>query len=301
MRRPYARDLRLLDDSAVGMTATGEEEEMQERATEQTWKDIERTGWNRNAPGYDARGGQLTHRAVGPMLDAVAARPGMRLLDVCCGPGYAAGAAAERGLEAVGVDIAPAMISEARRRFPSVEFHEGDAENLGFPDASFDAVICAFGLLHLPDAEAAVAEAFRVLKSGGRYAFTVWCQPEQARLLGLAFKALTIHADMTVPLPPAPPMFKFSDPEAANRALSKAGFRDMAIDEVPITFHGRSPQDVFDWLDKGTVRTMALFRLQTPESRERIRAAILEGAEEYSSNGKIEIPCPALLCSARRP
>ena len=69
----------------------------------------------------------------------------MRLLDVCCGPGYGAGQAAERGLDAVGIDLSLAMISEPRQRFPSAEFRVGDAEQLQFDDGSFDAVVCPFG------------------------------------------------------------------------------------------------------------------------------------------------------------
>jgi ubiquinone/menaquinone biosynthesis C-methylase UbiE len=175
---------------------------MQNHANLQSWKGIERAGWARNASGYDSRAGQMTLKAVGPMLDALQVQAGMRLLDVCCGPGYGAGTAAVRGLEAVGIDIAPAMIDEARRRFPAASFLEGDAESLDFPDASFDAVICAFGLLHLPDSQKAIAEAFRVLRIGGSYAFTVWRRPEKAHLLRLALEAITAHADMTVPLPP---------------------------------------------------------------------------------------------------
>jgi ubiquinone/menaquinone biosynthesis C-methylase UbiE len=267
----------------------------------QSWKEVERAGWNQNASAYDARAGQMTATAVRSMLDAVGAQEGSRLLDVCCGPGYGAGAAAARGSDAIGIDIAGEMIEEAQRRFPAADFRVGDAEALDFPDASFDAVICAFGLLHLPESEKAIAEAFRVLKPEGRYAVTVWCQPEQARLLGLALQAISAHADMGVPLPPAPPMFKYSDPSTAESALEAAGFGDVAVGEVPITFHGRSPEDVFDWLERSTVRTMALFRLQEPAVQQRIKEAILKGAEEYASNGRIEIPCPALLYSARKP
>jgi len=274
---------------------------MMQRETSQSWKDVERDGWNRNASRYDARAGQMTTDAVEPMLNAVEARPGMHLLDVCCGPGYGAGAAAARKLRAVGIDIAPAMIEEARQRFPDAEFHEGDAEHLDSPDASFDAVICAFGLLHLPDSRRAIAEAFRILRSGGKYAFTVWCRPEQAHLLALALEAIMSHADMDVPLPPAPAMFEFSDPDTATAALTTAGFREIAFEQVPIEFEGRSPEDVFDWLDKSTVRTMAIFRLQTPEVQDRIRVAILDRAKEYKSKGTVRIPCPALLYRACKP
>jgi ubiquinone/menaquinone biosynthesis C-methylase UbiE len=273
---------------------------MENDTNSRSWKDVERAGWTQNAQGYDARAGQMTTVVIDPMLAALEVRPGGRLLDVCCGPGYVAGAAAARGLQAVGVDITPAMVEEARRRFPAAEFREADAEELGFPDASFDAVTCAFGLLHVPDARRAIAEAFRVLVPGGRYAFAVWCQPEKARLLDLALRAITEHADMDVPLPKAPPMFEFSDHDVARSALEHAGFEGVSAEEVPIVFEGSSPEDVFDWFDKSTVRTMAVFRLQVSAVQERIRAEILAGAQRYARDGAVRIPCPAVLYQGRR-
>jgi ubiquinone/menaquinone biosynthesis C-methylase UbiE len=274
---------------------------MPQQTSGRSWKDFEREGWQRNAPSYDDRAGRMTSSAIPPLLEAVEARPGMSLLDICCGPGYAAGAAAARGLAAVGVDLAPAMVVEAQRRCPAAAFDEGDAEALKFADGSFDAAVCAFGLLHLPSAEQALGEACRVLRPGGRYAFTVWCQPEQARLLGLALKAITAHADMNVPLPPAPSMFHYSDAAVGRAALERAGFRDVAVRTLPIDFEGRSPADVFDWFDKSAVRTMALYRLQSPQTQSRIKEEILAGAEAFRQGEGVTIPCPALLYSAQKP
>ena len=152
-----------------------------------------------------------------------------------------------------------------------------------------------------PTRKRTIAEAFRVLKPGGRYAFTVWRDPEHAHLLALALKAVTAHADITVPLPPAPPMFQYSDPAAARAAVEKAGFVDVSLQVLPIEFTGQTPEDVFDWFDKSTVRTMALYRLQTPSVQRRIRKAILEGTRDYSSNGEIKIPCPAMLYQMQKP
>jgi ubiquinone/menaquinone biosynthesis C-methylase UbiE len=266
-----------------------------------TFKEMERDGWHEKAAYYDSRAGRMTREAVGRLLKRVHAAPGKRFLDICCGPGYVAGEAASRGLAAVGVDIAPAMLDEARRRFPDVEFREGDAEALAFPDASFDAVVCAFGLLHLAEPDKALSEAFRVLRLGGRYAFTVWSSPEKGEFLRLALNAVTTHANMNVPLPAAPPIFQYSDPAASQAALERAGFCDVDAEELPIRFQGRSPEDVFDWLDKSAVRTMALFRLQTAEVQQRIKAAVLDGAQAYATADGIEIPSPAMLYAARKP
>jgi ubiquinone/menaquinone biosynthesis C-methylase UbiE len=274
---------------------------MQQASDIPSLKEMERDGWQQKAAVYDAFAGQMTRVAARPLLEAVAARPGMRILDVCCGPGYGAGEAVSRGLTAIGIDIAPAMVEEARRRFPAALFKEGDAEALEFADASFDAAICAFGILHLPEPEKAISEVFRILRPSGRYAFTVWCGPEKADLISLALKAMTAHARMDVPLPPAPSMFAFSNPATSTAALERAGFQEVSSEQLPIRYVGRTAEDVFDWLEKSTVRTMALFRLQTAEVQERIREEIVGAARAYSIDDQVQIPCPAVLYAARKP
>jgi ubiquinone/menaquinone biosynthesis C-methylase UbiE len=146
-----------------------------------SFKELERQGWGAKAGNYDALGGQITVGALGPLLDAAGVRTGMRVLDVAAGPGYVATGADARGAHAVGIDFAADMVSEARRRYPNIEFHEGDAENLAFDTSSFDAVVCA------------IAEAYRVLRPDGRFAFTVWSGPDRHDFFAIALKALQEH------------------------------------------------------------------------------------------------------------
>jgi ubiquinone/menaquinone biosynthesis C-methylase UbiE len=267
----------------------------------QSFKQFESEGWHRQAPNYDDRAGRMTTEAVAPLLDAAGARPGMRLLDVCCGPGYLTAEAAARGLSAIGVDIAPAMVDLARRRVPGAEFRLGDAEALDFGDGSFDAVVCAFGLLHLADPERAIAEAFRVLRPGGGYAFAVWDGPERAVFLGLGMRAVMAHADMSVPLPPGPPIFQMADRAFTSAALERVGFRGVAVREVPIAFRGARPAGAWDWFEKSTVRTVGVVGQQTPEVQARIKAAVIEAARGYAGPGGVSISSPALLFAAKRP
>jgi ubiquinone/menaquinone biosynthesis C-methylase UbiE len=266
-----------------------------------SFKQFEREGWHRQAPNYDDRAGRMTMAAVAPLLEAVGARPGLRMLDVCCGPGYLTAEAAAKGGAAVGIDIAPAMVDLARGHVPGAEFRVGDAEALDFGDGSFDAVVCAFGLLHLAEPEKAIAEAFRVLRPGGAYAFTVWDGPERAAFLGLGMQSVLAHADMTVPLPPGPPIFQLADRASTSAVLERTGFREVAVREIPIAFHGARPEDVWDWFEKSTVRTMGVVDQQTPEVQARIRAAVIEAARRHAGPEGVAIPSPALLFAARRP
>ena len=81
------------------------------------------------------------------------------------------------------------MLAYARAHAPGIEFVHGDATALPFDDESFDAVVAAFVLLHLGTPEHAVAEAARVLRPGGRAAFSVWDVPARGRWIGVFFEA----------------------------------------------------------------------------------------------------------------
>ena len=186
--------------------------------------DFEHAGWERAAQYYGDAFGMLTSQTAPALLDAVSAARGARLLDVATGPGFIAQAAADRGAEVVGLDFASAMVAEARLRHPTVTFREGDAEALPFADATFDAAVMNFGLLHLARPDAAIAEARRVLRAGGRYAFTVWASPERAVAFGLALRAIEEFGNARVPLPEGPPFFRFSDERATRTTLASAGF-----------------------------------------------------------------------------
>src|SRR4051812_42061784 len=129
--------------------------------TEPTFREFEHAGWERAAAHYGDVFGPLTMQAVPALLDAADAVGGTRLLDVACGPGFVAAAAAARGAIVCAVDFSPAMVEAARRRYPALDVREGDAESLAFDEASFDAVVMNFGMLHLAHPDGAIAEARR--------------------------------------------------------------------------------------------------------------------------------------------
>jgi SAM-dependent methyltransferase len=259
--------------------------------------EFEKAGWEHAADHYGDAFGALTSQTIPRLLMAAGVRRNARVLDVASGPGYVAAAAAEQGASVVGVDFSPEMVARAARTFPGIEFAEGDAEALAFPDASFDAVTINFGVLHLERPDAAIAEARRVLKPGGRCAFTVWATPDISVGFGIVLKAIETHGRMDVPLPAGPPFFRFADAAESTRSMQAAGLAEPRVETVALVWKLTAGGALFEAFLHGAVRTAALLRAQTPEAIEKIRQAITEGAERYRKGDTIALPMAAVLSS----
>src|SRR5262247_1045481 len=134
------------------------------------------------------------HVVAERLVDAADLHAGWRVLDVATGSGNAAIAAARLGSQVVGVDYVPALLERGRKRATAegldVELLEGDAEELPFPDASFDAVISVFGSMFAPDHEQAAAELARVCRPGGTIALASWTPNG---FIGQLFRTVSKH------------------------------------------------------------------------------------------------------------
>ena len=198
------------------------------------FKAMERSGWSERTAIYNDYTGTLCRQAIAPLLQEGEVAGSHAVLDVCCGTGAAAAEAARLGASVTAVDFSDDMVEVARARCPGVAVCAGDAEALAFEDASFDRVVCNFGILHVSDPDRAIAEAARVLKSGGRYAFTAWRGPEVSPFFRIVMDAVSESGTLDVDLPPAPPMFRFSDEAECARTLRAAGFTDIRCADVPV-------------------------------------------------------------------
>ncbi|HJU65577.1 MAG TPA: class I SAM-dependent methyltransferase [Gemmatimonadaceae bacterium] len=266
----------------------------------QAFHDFEHQGWVELAQSYEGAFVPLTDQATAPLLEAVGAARGVRVLDIACGPGAATAAAAARGADATGVDFSATMVEIARHAHPGVRFQEGDAESLPFADGAFDAAIMSFGLLHLARPEQAVAEAHRVLRAGGRFAFTVWAPPDEAVLFGMVLRAVERLGRPGVALPAGPPFFRFSDPEESRAVLAAAGFVAPVVMKLPLVWRLDAAEAAFEAVARATVRTGALIRAQPPEVARAIRDAVVAELLRYRDGDGIALPMPALLFSAWR-
>jgi ubiquinone/menaquinone biosynthesis C-methylase UbiE len=167
-------------------------------------------------------------------LELIDAHPGMRVLDLACGPGTLSrrlAAMVSPGGEVVGVDLAPGMIVLARAlEITGARFELMDIEHLTFADASFDAAICGHGLQFIADLPAALREARRVLRPRGRFAASVPLAGRNEPVLALLDSAIDRW------LPPARRADDLSETvrnaEALRDATLEAGFATASVEVV---------------------------------------------------------------------
>jgi ubiquinone/menaquinone biosynthesis C-methylase UbiE len=192
-------------------------------------------------------------------------------------------------------------VASASAAFPRVEFRQGSADALAFDDGSFDAVVINFGLFHFERPGRALAEAMRVLRPGGKVAFTAWAKPERALIFGIVLGAISGHGRTDVGLPQGPAFFQYSDPEGAQSVLAQAGFRNPTFEFVAQTWRMREPAELFERMRRSTVRTAALLAAQTPEALADIARAVEDGARRFQQDGEVQVPADAILATGTKP
>lgn len=268
-----------------------------------SFRDFEYAGWSKGAvcTDYDKHFGAITIQSVPALLDSARVVKGTRVLDVCCGAGYAAGLAAERGADVVGVDFSQAQIELAAARYPNLVFRQGDATSLEFANEEFDCVVNGIGLPHFEDPDAAISESFRVLRRGGRFAFSVYAPPKQAVGFGLIYAAVQTHGTMDVGLPSGPNFFLFSDINESERKLTAVGFGDVEFKTVAQTWRLSSADELFAAVMNGSVRAAATLRGQKKDVLGKIKANVQSSLDEYRTQDGYELPMPTIVASAVRP
>jgi SAM-dependent methyltransferase len=211
-----------------------------------------------------------------------------------------AAAAHDRGADSIGVDFSAAQVRLAEQTYPHIRFVEGDAEALPFEDGEFDAVLNAFGMPHAANPDKVAAEAHRVLKPAGRFAYASWCEPEKCIAFSMAYDAIRAHGSLDVGLPPGPDFFGCGRPNYAAEMLRRAGFLDVSIKEVPLVWRVSSPDAIIDFICDGTVRTAAVLGRQSPQNLEKIRQDLRERVLQFERNGIYAVPAPASVVAARK-
>ena len=206
-------------------------------------KAAQREGWSFFAPLE-----MITTPAAAKLVRFAGVGTGQKVLDVGCGTGVVAVTAARLGAVVTGLDLTPALLEKAGQNAElagvSIEFHEGDVEALPFKDGGFDLVLSQFGHIFAPRPSLAVSEMLRVLRQGGRIAFSTW-PPEL--FSGKLFAMMAAY----LPPPPAgaapPPLW--GNPDIVRERLGDA-VTDLAFDRDAIYTPGMSPEHLINLFER---------------------------------------------------
>jgi SAM-dependent methyltransferase len=228
------------------------------------------------------------------LVDAADLHAGWRVLDVATGSGNAAIAAARLGSAAVGVDYVPSLLERGRQRAAaeglSVEFLEGDAEALPFPDASFDAVTSVFGSMFAPDHEQAASELLRVSRPGGTIALASWT-PDG--FLGDFFRTMSAH----VPPPAGVRSPMLWGGEGYLRGLFGDSIASLEAEERTFTFRFRSAEEFVSFFRTWYGPTLKAFASLEPAAQEALERDLVDLASRHDrlgSGNAIAIPATYL-------
>jgi SAM-dependent methyltransferase len=216
------------------------------------------------------------------LCEAADLQAGWHVLDVATGSGNAAIAAARRGCEAVGIDYVPALLQRGRIRAAAehldVRFIEGDAEDLPFPEASFDAVLSIYGVMFAPDHKRAAAELARVCRPGGRIALASWT-PD-----GFIGETLRTFSRYLPPAPGLQPPIRWGDPGYLDSLLGPVA-ASVSSHRRTAVFRFRSAEENVAFFRAHYGPTLRAFESLDPPRRESLRNDLLSLARRYDRNG----------------
>lgn len=200
-----------------------------------TFKDNQKRMWAGFAPLESVTGTCAPH-----LVRFAGITRGTKVLDVACGTGVVALTAARLGADVTGIDLTPELIARAKENAAlmklSVAWHEGDAEALPVPDASFDVVVSQFGHMFAPRPDVVIKDMLRVLKPGGTIAFSTW-PPEL--FVGRWFKLLSQY--VPAPPPDVSPPPHWGDPNIVRERLGGA-VRELLFARNVMQIQTLSPQ-----------------------------------------------------------
>jgi ubiquinone/menaquinone biosynthesis C-methylase UbiE len=261
------------------------------------YKEGQRQGWDSVADGWQKwwkiteTGAEKVSRRL---IELAEIKQGSTVLDIATGIGEPAITAAKQVGNSgyvLAIDISSQMLSIAKQRAISlgleqvIEFKEGDAETIDLPASTFDAALCRFGLMFLPDLRTGLSNIYRSLVDGGRLAAAVWASPDKVPFIAVALNTV-MKETKSPPPPPAgtPGPFSLSDENMLRNSLIESGFKDVTIKRMEGSFNFDSAEVYTSYVYETAAPIQAMLANQPQERREEILKAITESARKYTEN-----------------
>lgn len=276
----------------------------------ETFRAESRARWEAAAGGWTTARAAMQADALpvsARIVELAELAPGDSVLEVAAGLGDTGLLAAERvrpGGSVLITDGAEAMVEAAREHARlagagNVELRTMEAEWLDVETASFDAIVSRWGYMLLADPEAALREARRALRPGGRIALAVWAPPGENPWIGVLQRELLARGLASTPPPGAPGMFALAGEGMIEELLSAAGFSEPVSERLPFHWH---PASVDAWWDQQLTVSISLgeaLSKLSPAEHYALRDAVDAGYAPYTADdGSLALPATALIASA---
>jgi ubiquinone/menaquinone biosynthesis C-methylase UbiE len=253
---------------------------------------VQRYGWDRAAPHYDQCWRDALAPATERLIGLASLRPGERVLDVACGTGALALAAARcvgRQGSVLGTDISQNMVEAAGAMARAMElancrFERCDAEALSEDGPRFDAALCGLGLMYMPDPERALELMFRNLLPGGRLAASVWGRRDRCGWAGV-FPIIDARVESEV----CPLFFRLGTGEALAGALRGAGAQGVRTERLQVVLSYRCADEACDAALLGGPVALAYGRFDDA-TKAAVRQEYLESIAAFRRGAAYEIP-----------
>ena len=261
---------------------------------------VQRYGWDLAADDYEPLWRRQLADAQTTLLASARLAPGEHVLDVACGTGLitfdAARAVGPHG-QVFGIDLSGQMIEAARRRArerraSNVGFERMDAEALDLPDASFDVVLCALGLMYMPDPGQALREMRRVLRPGGRLVVAVWGERSRCGWSGV-FQIVGAEVASEV----CPLFFRLGRSDTLARLLAKAKCEPIEQRRIGSLLYYADADEACDAAFVGGPVALAWSRFDAGV-RARVRARYIESIEPWRHGQGYRVPGEFVIVAA---
>lgn len=275
-------------------------------------KQQQRLDWDAAAAGWK-QWWSVFERAAQHVSDRIvelaAVQAGHRVVDLATGIGEPAITAARRvGARGrvVAIDHSSGMLAVARERAAALgldnvlEFRIGDIESLEADEHGFDAALCRWGLMFVPDLDSAARGIRRALKPGARFATAVWSTPDKVPMISLAGDAMRELAGLPPRQPDALDPFRLADVSILTRALETAGFSEVSSEPLEVVFEFASTDEFARFRQGVSAPLRALLEQVTPEVRQKIIRAAADAAAPYRRpDGSLRLPNVTICVAAR--
>ena len=241
------------------------------------------------------------------LIRSAALRDTSNVLDVAAGtgePGLSAAELVPKGTVTV-TDLSDRMLevaadNAARRGIKNFQTKQCDAGALPFPDNSFDAVLCRFGLMFFPDVETCVNEFVRVAKPGARVCTAVWDIPDKNPWATTIMGTISKYVDIPTPPSGSPGLSRCAAPGYMEAAFRKGGLKDIAVRNVVGEFSFNSPEEYWSLMTEVAAPVVAGLTKADEPTRQKIEATVLDLARKTSPDGKPRLPSSAITISGTK-